>query len=200
MSSNNEELALALHSAGLLKFGTFTLKSGISSPFYIDLRLLASYPSVLRLCADALADLIKDVSYDRIAAIPMGGLPIGTALALRVDRPMIFTRAEKKLYGTGKLVEGIFNVGESVIVVDDLITKGGSKFEAIAPLTEVGLIVKDIAVVLDRESGGTRALAEAGINVHSVLRLTEMLDILSSHNQIASQQRQIIDEWLTANS
>ena len=192
------QLALDLHRIGAFKLGTFTLKAGLTSPFYVDLRLLPSHPDVLRLSAITLAQVITGLRYDRLAAIPYAGLPIGTALALHLNKPMIFPRKERKEYGTAQLVEGEFNSGERALVIDDLITRGDSKLEAIAPLRNVGLQVSDVAVLLDRQSGGVQTLASAGIAVHAVLRLSEMLDILEGADKLEAKTRSDIDSWLKA--
>jgi uridine monophosphate synthetase len=198
VTPETRDFALALHEIGALKFGRFTLKSGLESPFYVDLRLLISYPDVLALSARVLAQTITNVQYDRLAAIPYAGLPIGTALALQVKRPLIFPRKEKKDYGTARQIEGEFAAGERVLVIDDLITRGDAKIEAIAPLREAGLIVSDVAVLLDRQSGGVQTLATAGLCVHAALQLTDMLDILQDAGRLDASRRQTIDDWLKA--
>jgi uridine monophosphate synthetase len=157
-----EILALELHRIGALKFGEFTLKSGLQSPFYVDMRLLVSAPDVLQLAAEALADATAALNYERIAAIPYAALPIGVALSLHLSKPLIYTRKERKEYGTGALIEGKFQPGEHILLVDDVITRGDSKIEVMKPLQDAGLIITDVAVLLDRQSGGAAMLATHG--------------------------------------
>ena len=150
-------LILDLARIGAVRFGEFTLKSGKTSPIYIDLRLLASHPDVLGRVAGAYAELLRRTSTTtRIAAIPYAALPIGTAVALQMGQPLIYPRKETKGYGTRRAIEGEFHAGERAVVLDDLITTGGIKIEAIAPLQEAGLEVQDVVVLIDRESGGQR--------------------------------------------
>jgi uridine monophosphate synthetase len=173
-----DSIAVGLHSLGAVRFGEFTLKSGQKSPIYLDLRLLVSDPALMRTVARAMARLLAGLSYERIAAIPYGGLPIGQAVALETNRPLIYPRREVKEYGTKKAIEGAFTPGETVVVLDDLVTTGGSKLEAIAPLTEAGLVVKDVVVLVDRGQGGTEELAAHGYALHAVLTLGRLLDAL----------------------
>src|SRR3989338_2601838 len=128
-----QSLALALHHIGAIQFGDFTLKSGMKSPIYIDLRLLISYPEVLNQIADAMCVLAKPLKFNRIAGIPYTALPIATAISLKTGWPMIYARKEVKDYGTRKKIEGVFEKGETALIIDDLITTGESKFETIPP-------------------------------------------------------------------
>jgi uridine monophosphate synthetase len=191
-----EELILDLARIGAVRLGQFTLRSGKTSPIYIDLRLLASHPDVLQNVASAYADLLQGLTFDRVAGIPYAALPIGTAVALQTGSPLIYPRKEAKSYGTRRAIEGVFEAGERVVVLDDLITTGGSKMEAIAPLEEAGLVVEDVVVLIDRESGGREELARQGYRLHAVFTLRRALDVLVAHGEISEeQQRQVLD-WL----
>ncbi len=184
-----DQIALGLHALGAIRFGEFTLKSGLLSPLYIDLRLLVSDPKLMALVARALARLLEDLPFDRIAAIPYGGLPIGQAVAMACGRPLIYPRKEAKEHGTKNLIEGAFAAGEAVVVLDDLITTGGSKLDAMAPLTDAGLKVKDVVVLVDREQGGREELAAHGLALHAVLTISELLDSLVRGSRISETVR-----------
>jgi uridine monophosphate synthetase len=170
-----ENVADGLLEVGCIKFGTFTLKSGIVSPIYIDLRLLASHPTLLSMVAGAYLPMIKKLDFDCLAAIPYAALPIGTAISLQMGKPMIYHRHEVKEHGTRASIEGSFTEGDIALVIDDLITTGGSILEAIELLTGAGLKVKDIAVLIDRQSIKSETLANAGYRLHSVIVLRDML-------------------------
>lgn len=195
-----EMLVLKLADIGAVCFGEFKLKSGQISPVYIDLRLLASYPDVLALVATTYAHLLSGLNFERIAAIPYAALPIGTAVAMRTNQPLIYPRKEVKSYGTRRPIEGAYVAGERVVVLDDLITTGASKLETIKPLEDAGLEVEDIVVLIDRQGGGEEELARAGYRLHSVLTLTEILDILLAYGRIDTTQRQAVISWLNRGS
>lgn len=169
-------LADGLLSAGCIKFGEFTLKSGLKSPVYIDLRQIISYPKLLEQVASAYLPLIRNLSFDRIAGLPYAAIPIATAISLAGNYPMIYPRKEAKAYGTKAEIEGEYHAGETVVVIDDLATTGGSKFEAIEKLTGAGLVVKDVVVLIDRQSGAKESLERAGYHLHAVLTITQLLD------------------------
>jgi uridine monophosphate synthetase len=175
-SSHLASLADELLAAGCIKFGDFTLKSGLKSPIYIDLRRIISYPKLLEKIGGAYLPLLKDLKFDRLAGLPYAAIPIATAVSLQGNYPMIYPRKEVKTYGTKAEIEGEFNTGETVVVIDDLATTGGSKFEAIEKLTSAGLKVKDVVVLVDRQSGAKESLEQAGYCMHSVLTITQLLD------------------------
>ena len=176
--TNHELSALAngLLEAGCIKFGDFTLKSGLKSPIYIDLRQVISHPKLLADVAQAYLPLLSTLQFSRIAGLPYAAIPIATAISLAGNYPMIYPRKEVKIYGTKAEIEGEYHAGETVVVIDDLATTGGSKFEAIEKLTAVGLAVKNIVVLVDRQSGAKESLEQAGYSMHAVLTITQLLD------------------------
>jgi uridine monophosphate synthetase len=147
LSDHLAELADELLAAGCVQFGDFMLKSGERSPIYFDLRLLAGRPKLLAKVAEAYLPVLERLEFDRLAAVPYAGLPIATAVSLRSGCPLVYPRKERKTYGTGASVEGGFESGEKVLLLDDLATTGGSKFEAIEQLAEVGLQAEDVVVL-----------------------------------------------------
>lgn len=175
MNGELSSLADGLLAAGCIKFGEFTLKSGLKSPVYIDLRLIISRPKLLSEIAQAYLPIISRLSFSRIAGLPYAAIPIATAISLAGDYPMIYPRKEVKSYGTKAEIEGEYHPGETVLVIDDLATTGGSKFEAIERLTAAGLVVKDIVVLVDRQSGAKESLEQAGFSMHAVLTITDLL-------------------------
>lgn len=185
--SKKQEIALALYEIGAIKFGEFTLKSGIKSPIYIDLRLLISYPKVLKLISEAMIEIAKDLQFDVIAGIPYTALPIATAISIDQDWPMVYARKEVKDYGTKKKLEGVFKEGDTALIIDDLITTGDSKFETIEPFEASGLKITDFLVLVDREQGGGRLLEEKGFKLHSVIGINELLDILKESGKLDDQ-------------
>lgn len=196
MVESLQELANALYDHGCVKFGTFRLKSGIMSPIYIDLRLLVSHPHLLHQVARTLAGMARGLDFDRIAAIPYAALPIGVAMAMELDRPMIYPRGEVKEHGTRRAIEGTFEAGERALLVDDLITRGGSKVETIEILEAADLVVDDVVVLIDREQGGAEDLAQQGYRLHAALKLTDLLDVLHASGRITERQHSDVLSYL----
>ncbi len=193
-----------LYDIGCVKFGQFKLKSGLMSPIYIDLRLLVTHPHVLKQVGQAMASVLANsqlpIRFQRLAAIPYAGLPIGVAVSLETGLPLIYPRKEAKDYGTAKLIEGEYRAGETALLVDDLITKGTAKIESLKPLTDEGLIIKDVLVLIDREQGGAAELAARGIALHSVFTLSHMLDELVTAGKLDEAKCAEVLAWIQANA
>lgn len=191
-----EPLVEGLLSMGCVRFGEFTLKSGLISPIYIDLRRLVGFPGWMTQVAAAYIRQLKTLEFDRIAGLPYAALPIATAVSLQGNWPMIYPRKEVKGYGTAAKIEGIYQPGETVAVIDDLATTGGSKFEAIEKLTEAGLVVKDVVVLIDRESGAKESLEEAGFRMHALFTLTGLLDYWEATKRLPLEQIESVRKFL----
>ena len=184
------ELVLGLWRVGAIKFGSFTLKSRVTSPFYIDLRVLVAYPRLLKSTARAMSNIIKTLKFDRIAGIPYAGLPLAVMISQELNVPLIYPRKEAKNYGNVRRIEGIYSAGETIVVVDDVITDGQSKIEAIEPLEEAGLRVKDIVIFIDRQQGGVSRMVEKGYHLTSVTTMSEVLTILKTQGAISDTEFQ----------
>jgi len=189
-------LADGLLDAGCVKFGEFTLKSGLKSPIYIDLRQIITYPKLLEQIGAAYLPILQKLEFQRIAGLPYAAIPIATAISLQGNYPMIYPRKEVKDYGTKAKIEGEYHAGETVVVIDDLATTGGSKFEAIEKLTAAGMVVKDIVVLIDRQSGAKESLEQAGFHLHAVLTITQLLDYWEKTGKVEAGKIKATREFL----
>lgn len=196
LEANLASLADGLLDAGCIKFGEFTLKSGLISPIYIDLRRIISHPPLLAQVAQAYLPVISTLKFSRIAGLPYAAIPIATAISLAGNYPMIYPRKEVKAYGTKAEIEGDYRPGETVVLIDDLATTGGSKFEAIEKLTGAGLIIKDVVVLVDRQSGAKESLAEAGYSMHAVLTINQLLDYWEAREKVERDKIEATRDFL----
>lgn len=196
LNANLASLADDLLSAGCIKFGEFTLKSGLKSPIYIDLRQIISHPKLLADVAQAYLPIVSGLQFSRIAGLPYAAIPIATAISLAGNYPMIYPRKEAKAYGTKAEIEGEYHAGETAVIIDDLATTGGSKFEAIEKLTGAGLLVKDVVVLVDRQSGARESLEQAGYSMHAVLTIAQLLDHWEGNGKVEKEKIAATREFL----
>lgn len=196
---SKKEFFLECYKLGIIKFGRFTLKSGIESPFYVDLRPLASDPKILKNLANYLLEMLPLDNFDLICGVPYAALPMATAMSLESYIPLIIKRKEAKSYGTKKLIEGIYQKGQNCLLVEDVITSGKSLVETIAEVEQEDLKVADIVVVLDREQGGKQLLESKGYRVHTLFNISEVCDILQETGELSDEEVARIQDFLQGN-
>lgn len=177
-----KEFSTFLHQKEIIKFGDFTLASGKKSSYYVDLRLVPSYPHQFRTMVKNLQNNIAESigldSFDSLVSVPTGGLIIASALAIEIVKPLIYVRSKPKDYGTTKSVEGQIHEGMKVVMIDDVATTGGSVVNAIKTLKDTNITIEDVYVIVNRVEGADEALKELGVRLHSltnVLQITHAL-------------------------
>ncbi len=193
MSSITDKLASALYTSGCLKFGSFKIKSGATSPYYIDLARLLSSPKQLCSIADLAAEQVKQimvsVKIDKLASIELKGALIVPSIACKVNVPCIVVRKEEKVYGvTGRIVGADVAKGDNILFFDDVISEGLSKVEGIKPLQEQGGNVKHLLVVVNREQGGKENLEKLGFTVHALAKISDIVNSLFQNKHISKEQ------------
>ena len=193
MSTVTDRVANALYLSGCLKFGSFKIKSGAISPYYIDLARLLAAPRHLCEIADVAAEKIKQImasdKVDKLASIELKGALLVPSIACKLDLPCIIVRKEEKAYGvTGRTAGADVTKGDRIIFFDDVISEGLSKVEGIKPLQELGGVVKDFLVVVNREQGGKENLEKMGYKVHSLARVSELVVSLENNCHISKKQ------------
>lgn len=196
MTPEIKSLILDLYAIEAIKFGSFTLKSGIQSPIYIDLRLVISYPLLMKKLSTALNKLVAPLAFDILCGVPYAALPFATALSLEGNHPMVMCRKEMKDYGTKKLIEGKFEKGQTCLLIEDVVTSGSSIMETAASLRKQDLEIKDAIVILDREQGGRAKLKENSIELHPLLSIFALLKVLLEEKKISEETFGLVNNFL----
>lgn len=195
------QFASFLLKSNSLRFGVFTLASGKQSAYYIDLRVLPSFPGYFRLGINALKDKVAEKigQFDTFASVPSSGLVFGSALAYEMNKPFIYVRKESKAYGTNKMIEGFLEQGSKVIIVDDVATTGSSVSSAVEILRANGGIVEDVVALVDRHEGAEDKLKKMGVKLSAVTGINDIVNALYKaglidENALASVQKQMASQ------
>jgi len=193
MPTITDKVADALYLSGCLKFGSFKIKSGAISPYYIDLARVLSTPKQLCAIAEVAAEKIRQIMtterIDKLASIELKGALIAPSIACNLDLPCIIVRKEDKAYGvTGRITGADVTTGDNILFFDDVISEGLSKVEGIKPLQELSANVKHMLVVINREQGGKEKLEKLGYQVHALTKISEIVDSLYKRKHISKEQ------------
>jgi uridine monophosphate synthetase len=193
MLTVTDKVADALYLSGCLKFGSFKIKSGAISPYYIDLARLLAAPKQLCTIAEVAAELVKQImaseKIDKLASIELKGALIVPSIACKTNLPCIIVRKEEKAYGvTGRIAGAEVVKGDNILFFDDVISEGLSKIEGIKPLQELGGKIKHMLVVVNREQGGKENLGKLGYNVHALANVSDMVNSLQRNQHISKEQ------------
>jgi len=196
LEKEKAELSRILNKIGAIKFGAFKLTSGRTSPYYIDLRIVPSFPDAFQRVCDLYIKLIEKElgaeNFDRIAGVPTAGMPFASVTAYHLKKPFLYIRPTVKLHGRQRRIEGIIMPGNRVLLVDDLITTGLSLRKAAKAIRAEGGLVTDALVLLDREEGGKERLTKDSIKLHYLLTATEAAKKLYELGTIEEEQLKTI--------
>jgi orotate phosphoribosyltransferase len=199
--SGRAALSDALFRIGALRFGKFTLASGKSSSYYLDLRVVPSDPEAYGLAVSAYEAMVKEIgerNFDVVAGVATAGVTISSPLAYVMKKPMVYVRSEEKGHGLGKRVEGAVKPGWRALVIDDLVTTGGSIISAVEALRASGCVVKDTAVLVDRLEGGRSNLEAAGVKLHAFTDIKDLVETLHSMKRVTKADLQSVMKQMEA--
>jgi len=198
--NKKDEMANILLKIDALKFGVFKLSTGKASPYYIDLRVIPSFPDAFREICEFYAQTITDEiglkTFERIAGIPIAGIPFASQIAYNLKKPFLYMRKDVRFSGRERRVEGILASGDKVLLIDDLLTTGSTLKKAADAVRAEGGVVTDAMVFLDREEGGMKLLEESGVKLYSLLRISEIANILYEIGAIDQESLKTIQKQI----
>ena len=190
------EMAKVLVNIDAIKFGLFKLSSGKVSPYYVDLRVVPSFPDAFRQICDSYGNFISSQiglgNFDRIAGVPIAGIPFASQIAYNLKKPFLYVRKGVRLHGRQRRVEGILVSGDRVLLIDDLVTTGLTLKRAAEAVRAEGGVVSKAVAFLDREEGGKKNLTKNGIELRALLRISEIANILSDIGAIDQESLETI--------
>jgi orotate phosphoribosyltransferase len=176
------EMAKILSNIDAIEFGLFKLSSGKATPYYVDMRVVPSFPDAYEdICEFYVESIKKEIgskNFDRITGMPIAGIPFASLVAYLLKKPFLYVRKGAKLHGRERRVEGILVSGDRVLLVDDLVTTGLTLKDAAEAVRAEGGVVTDAIAFLDREEGGKKLLEKSGVKLHALLKMSEVAKIL----------------------
>ena len=191
-----KEFAVFLHQNDAIKFGDFMLTSGKKSSYYVDLRIVPSFPHQFRSMIKHLQNLVSESigfeNFDCIASVPTSGLVIASALAIEIVKPLIYVRDKPKEHGTGNVIEGDLRKGMKVVLVDDVATTGTSLINTIKALKDAGMIVTDAFVIVNRLEGSNDLLSKENVKLHEITNVIEITTMLREENLVDDQTLELV--------
>ena len=201
MTSNITKIANALYLSGCIRFGSFKIKSGANSPYYIDLSRVLSVPkqlcTIAEVASEKIMEIAKEEKIDKLSSIELKGALIVPSIACQLNLPCVIVRKEEKGYGvTGRIAGADVKKGENILFFDDVVSEGLSKIEGLKPLHELGANVKHLLVVVNRQHGGKENLEKLGYRVHALATITEIVDSLSQDEHISKEQAEKVSEYV----
>ena len=198
MRADMGKIAKALAKHGCVLVGEFKLTSGLTSPYYIDLRALPSHPESFELVTDAYVSALGSagIAFDRIAGIATAGIPIATLVAHKLKKPFLYVRKENRTHGTGRLVEGVVSAGDKVLMIDDVVTTGGNLQRAIEALRGQGAKVEHAMVLVDREQGARENLSAMGVRLLPLMTSSELMGELRSKGIISTEEYEKVISYI----
>ncbi|CAG9793108.1 unnamed protein product [Diatraea saccharalis] len=191
-----EQLAVQLYDAGAVRLGDIEAKLGRRTPVYFDLRVVVSHPRIMLAVVKHLQKLASKIHHDILCGVPYAAMPFAAVMSVNTNTPMLMKRKETKLYATKKILEGVFQKNQKCLIIEDVVTSGGSVLETVDALRAENLVVTHALVVLDREQGGASILKANGVELKALFTMTNLIKILRDAGRINDDTVDIISDHI----